>query len=349
MITDSIKEGWEVIYCDEAVEIRASLGKFIDVVRFGCREGFGPAHALTIWSHESGFVLATEHMSQFIKLSGDIRPLLEIGVVDRSHRWSNIVQIFDQQISGGSMAIPFFTADDPFDLREAMSAVRMHFFRDRNSGGFTAKVWSSFIPSDHPHKYEFRGQGWLDVLSGFWGGGDLKEFESEGAFKESHRRHLVDDLGVKCLILQDVQNIELCDHRVSGNFVCAIDDAIVLLMGWNMQCAMTGTIEAWWALKAADNNPSKHAFRHVHIPADKTLSTAFMRTMQLSFSSVVPLAPDVLKHVYQSADGQKDRALTLISHLSGVSYERDFSTVDVGDVESLCGETEHLIPAETKE
>lgn len=25
-------------------------------------------------------------------------------------------------------------------------------------------------------------------------------------------------------------------------------------------------------------------------PADKTLSTAFMRTMQLSFSSVVPLA-----------------------------------------------------------
>lgn len=345
-----IAEVLDVIYSDEAIEVRAVNRAGLEVLRkssFGRRESLGRAEALSLWSHEMGSVIATEDRSQSIMLSGAPNPLLECGVVDRRHRWANIIQIFTEQMQGASTTVPFLTADDPFDLHEALSAVRMHFFRDRDDGGFTAKVWSSHIPADHPYKYEFQGQGWLDVLSGFWGGGDLREFESEEAFKESHRRHLIDDIGVKCLVLQGVQNIELCNHGVSFNFVSAIDDAIDLVKGWNTHCAVAGTSEAWWALKAACNGPSKHTFRHFHIPADKALTAAFMRTMQLTFSPHVQLAPDVLQRVYEISGRQKDRALILIGHLAGVSCNRDWSQIDVKDVEAFCGEHEHLIPSET--
>lgn len=338
-----------VIYSDEAIEIRSLPRGVLDVVRktrFGHREAMGPVGALSLWSHELGSVLATEDRRQSILLSGDARPLLERGVVDRRHRWANIIQMFTELINGKSLLVPFFTADDSFDLQEALSAVWLHFFRERDDGGFTAKVRPSHIPSFHPYKYEFQGQGWLDVLSGFWGGGDLKEFESEDAFKESRRRYLMDVLGVKALVLQGVQNIELCDHGVSFNFVSAIDDAVDLVKGWGMQCAVSGTSEAWWALRAENNGPSKHMFRRVHIPADKVLTAAFMRTMQFTFSSHVQLAPEVLQRVYEIAGGEKDRALTLMEHLVGVSYNRDRCMIDMKDVESFCGDSVRLVPAE---
>lgn len=342
-----VEEESAVIYSDEDVEIHQLEGRSLELrhkSRFKLREGFLRPEFLTLWSHEMGSVLAKEHILDSVVLTGSPDPLLSRGVVDYRHRWAGMVQLFNEHIQGTSTVIPFFTADDPFDLREALNAVIAHFYRRQNDGGFTAKVWSSHIPSDHPDKYRFYGKGWIDVLNGFWAGNRLSRYKSEEAFKDYYRKHLMDDLQIKCLVLEDIENIEVCDSGISSNFVPAVDDAIDLLKGWGMQCAVAGSKEAWWTLKGARNGPSKHAFKHLHIPADKALTPSFMRTMQLMYCSNVELNQDVLKRVYEMSGGVKNRALTLISHLAGFSYVNDYYTIEVKDIEKIFQENEQLAP-----
>jgi hypothetical protein len=338
-----------IVYSDNGVEIRSSSGAGLDLVRRSngsYREGMGPAGALSLWSHECGSVLTPLDRSRSVFLTGDPTPLLRFGVVDERRRWVGVIQKFGALLDGTSSTIPFFTADDPFDLHEALCAVRAHFSGQNDDGRFNAKVWSSQIPSQHPYKYDFQGQGWFDVTAGFLCGGDLREYATHDAYKEMHRRHLAEDLRVKCLVLQSIENIELCDHGVTSNFVSALDDAISLVNGWDMRCAVSGTIDAWWALRQAFNGPSKYTFQHIHIPSDKGLTVAFMRTMQLTFCAYTPLSADVLRRVYDITQGRKDRALVLLKHLAGVSYGRDWAKISVQDVEEFCGEQLLLAPAE---
>jgi hypothetical protein len=337
-----------IVYSDDAVNIRSSSGALLDWAHKsrGCRNRMGPAGALSLWSHECGSVLTSVDRRDFVFLIEDPTPLLRIGVVDERRCWASVIQKFGALLDGTSSIIPFFTADDPFDLSEALCAVQAHFGGWNDDGMVTGKVWSSYIPSHHTYKYDFQGRGWFDVTAGFWGGGDLREYSSHDAYKERHRRHLAEDLRVKCLVLQNIENIEICDFGVTSNFVCALDDAISLVNGWDMRCAVAGTPDAWWALRSAFNGPSKFTFQRIHIPSDKGLTSAFMRTMQLTFSGYTPLSADVLSRVYEIAQGKKDRALILLEHLAGKSYGRDSAKITVEDIEEFCGEQISIAPAE---
>lgn len=334
----------EPIYSDDEHDITVDEGGrlMLSPHLLGSKVCLGSAGSLSIFPHESGCVLTTVDWDPWVVLTGDILPLLRRGVVDRRNRWASIVQLFVEHMRGNSAVVPFFTADDPFDLNEAKVAVQMNFMKFPADGSISAKIWSSQIHADHPHKLKYQGQGWFDVLNGLWG--DFSEYPSADAFIEANRKHLA-KYGVQCLIMQDVQNIEVCDHGVSYNFIFAIDDAITLVKSWGMQCALTGTIEAWWALKAQCNGPSKYDFRHIHIPGDNELTPAFRRTMQLKFSQYVMLEPELLERVYEKAGHSKYRALTLIEHLIGISHERDGVSLSVHDLDAFCGESESMIPA----
>jgi hypothetical protein len=298
----------------------------------------------SIWRHVDGFILCTEPsiagMGERIVLAGDPQNLIDVGVADRrDHRRSQIDRLIGLVGPGrepSEETIPFLVADDPFDAAEVVAAAAAYFLVPEWAAEWPSIVFrTSKIESWHPLKLDHQCIGGVDVAVG------LSALPQDVGQTDEDWVAAVGQVcaraGARAVLISGAEHLGLADHGPSFNFVDLLNSAVDTIQSWGMSAAVHGSWQAWWALLQANNGPSPKHFELVHVPADPTLSEAFLAALQARCHRRAELRPVVAQAVWQGAQGNKGLAMMLLESALQVAAQGGRSQLEIDDVDMMLG------------